>query len=127
MVHINIYLIFYMGYTLGRHPCLWCSINTEQMKHPREERAAAPLRTLNSLESDLLQFQTAGNGDLKQAKKYNVINQYFFKIPLTQVTTLLLIYIVVSNHMHNIGLSTRSSCHSRYILPTVDPARDWLP
>ena len=34
-------------------------LNTEQMKHPREERVTDPLRTLDSLESDLLEFQTA--------------------------------------------------------------------
>ena len=58
------------------------------MKFPREERpAAVSLRTLDSLESDLLLFQMAGNGDLKRAKEYhNVICPYFFKIPLMQVT-----------------------------------------
>ena len=74
--------------TLGRHPCLWSTINSEQMKLPREERPAVAPRTLDSLQADLLLFQTSGNGDLKQAKKINnVIGQYFFKIPLTQVTT----------------------------------------
>ena len=30
--------------------------------------------------------------------------------------------IIVLNHMQITGLSTRPSCHSQYILPTVDPA-----
>ena len=72
--------IMYMG-ILGRHPCLWCNITSEQMKLPREERPAVSPRTLDSLQADLL-FQTAGQGNLKQAKNFNnVIGQYFFKIP----------------------------------------------
>ena len=52
------------------------------MKLPREERPAVSPRTLDSLQADLLLFQTAGQGNLKQAKNFNnVIGQYFFKIP----------------------------------------------
>ena len=77
--------IMYMR-TLGRHPCLWSTINSDEASQ-RGAPAVAP-RTLDSLQADLLLFQTSGNGDLKQAKKINnVIGQYFFKIPLTQVTT----------------------------------------
>ena len=109
------------GYTLGRHPCLWCTIPSDQMKHPREERQAASPHTLDSLQSDLLLFETAGNADLKQAKKYNAISQYFFKIPLAQVTTLL-IQIYTYTNIYFIGLSTGASHHTWYILPPVDPA-----
>ena len=73
----------YLCNVLGRHPCLWCTINTEEMKVPREERAPVAPRTLDSLQADLLLFQTAGNGDLKKAKNYNnVIGPYFFHIPV---------------------------------------------
>ena len=56
------------------------------MRQPREERPYYAPRTLQSLQADLLLFETAGKGDMKTAKNYNnVINQYFFPIPLKQV------------------------------------------
>lgn len=64
------------------------------MKLPRERPAVSP-RTLDSLQSDLLLFQTAGNGDLKQAKRYNnVISQHFFKFLLTQLNILIETYTI---------------------------------
>ena len=56
------------------------------MKVPREECPPVEQRTLASLRADLLRFETAGKGNLKETKKYNnVIHQHFFPIPLTQV------------------------------------------
>ena len=52
------------------------------MRVPRKERCETP-RTLTSLQTDLHCFQTVGGGDIKVAK--NVISQFFFHIPLTQV------------------------------------------
>ena len=100
----------------------------EQMKLPREERPAVSPRTLDPLQADLLLFQTAGNGDLKQAKKFNnVIGQYFFKIPLTQVTTATYNAHSTLVSIYAIGLSARASHNAGYILPVVDPSRDSLP
>ena len=70
----------------GRHPCLWCTISSELMKVPREQRAVCAPRTLDALQADLLRFKTAGKGNIKVAKNYNnVISHYFFPIPINQV------------------------------------------
>lgn len=72
---------------LGRHPCLWCNIKSASMKVPRGERGRSEPRTLQSLQRDCQAFETAGKGDLKQAKMYNnVISHYFFNIPIHQVS-----------------------------------------
>lgn len=56
------------------------------MRVPREDRPPFEPRTLRSLEADLLQFETAGKGNIKKAKEYNnVISTQFFPIPLDQV------------------------------------------
>jgi hypothetical protein len=52
-----------IGYTYknecsGRHPCLWCTITSESMRVPREDRPQIAPRTLDSLQADLLRFQT---------------------------------------------------------------------
>ena len=69
-------------YYSGRHPCLWCTISSDSMRVPREERAEFAPPTLNSLQADLL-IQTAGKGDIKRAKNYNSV--IIFPIPLSQV------------------------------------------
>ena len=99
---------------------------------PREERAPVAPRTLDSLQVDLLLFQTAGNGDLKKAKNYNnVIGPYFFHIPLTQVinknpsdarTCIKILHVYTLS-----GLSARTAHHTRHILPLVVLARDGMP
>ena len=52
------------------------------MKVPREDRPEVPVRTLDTLQADLLRFQTAGKGNIKTAKQFNnVIGPQF---PLTR-------------------------------------------
>ena len=81
----------------GRHSCLYCTITSEAMRTPVKERGRAPLRSLDTLASDHLQFQTIGKGNLKNAKHYNnVIGNAFFDIPLSQVST----YIVHYNNTY---------------------------
>ena len=71
---------------IGRHPCLWCTVHSDQLKQPLSERTKLPPRTLNSLQADYLRFQTAGKGDLRQAKHFNnAISPVFFNVPLNQV------------------------------------------
>ena len=74
----------------GRHCCLYCSITHERTQIALRERGRAPLRALNTLSADYLQYQTVGKGNLKNAKNHNnVIGKAFFYIPLLQV------YIVI--------------------------------
>ena len=76
----------YCIYFSGRHPCLWCIVQSNAMKVPREERGRSEPRTLDSLQADYLRFQTTGKGDLKQAKFFNnAIRPIFFDIPINQV------------------------------------------
>lgn len=76
-VHHNIHL--------GRHCCLWCNIDQQQMTRPRTTRGPQEARTLDTLQCDLQRFQSAG-GPMKEAKHYNnVIGPALFQVPLDQV------------------------------------------
>lgn len=69
----------------GRHCCLWCHITQEEMVIPRESRGLQLPRTLDTLQSDLQRFRSAGP-NLKVAKEYNnVIGSVLFSVPLDQV------------------------------------------
>ncbi|MDA8003197.1 MAG: hypothetical protein MPL62_18080, partial [Alphaproteobacteria bacterium] len=69
----------------GRHCCLWCTITSQEMKIPLAVRETPAARTIHTLERDFHQFTAAGSM-LKNAKFfYNVIQPYFFNIPLDQV------------------------------------------
>ena len=58
------------------------------MKVPLAKRGACTARTLESLRADHHRFLTVGGGRLKVAKNYNnVIESYFFDIPLENVYT----------------------------------------
>ena len=71
---------------IGRHNCLWCHITSANLKVPLEKRGCCPPRTLETLQSDYEHFMTAGGGNIKVAKAYNnVIEPYFFDIPLENV------------------------------------------
>ena len=55
--------------------------------HSSQRKAAAELRTLESMAADLLKFRTVCKGHLSRAKEANnVIEEPFFDIPLDQVT-----------------------------------------
>ena len=55
------------------------------MKIEKKKRITVT-RSLASLEADYLKFESEGKGVTKKAKFYNnVIRQYFFDIPLSQV------------------------------------------
>ena len=70
---------------VGRHPCLWCTITSEELPKAKHQHPSSK-RTLESLANDLHAFRTDGNGDLKKAKNYNnVIDDYYFNIPIDQV------------------------------------------
>ena len=71
---------------LGRHPCLWCTRTSQLIKVPRELRTPCSLKSLSSLQADLLSFKSEGKGNIKAAKHYkNVSSDYFFPIPINQV------------------------------------------
>ena len=71
----------------GKHPCLWCTVTSQQMQLPPSQRTVeVEERTLESLESDHTKFQENYKGNLKNAMDANnVIDKPFFKIPLDQV------------------------------------------
>lgn len=73
---------------VGRHCCLWCHITQHEMARPHESRGPQQPRTLETLQSDLQRFLSAG-APLKEAKHYNnVIGPALFHIPLDQVRKL---------------------------------------
>ena len=79
---------------IGKHCCLYCTIDKDHLRVPLAERGPFPARTLHTLESDHASFMASG-GNLKNAKHFNnAIRSPFFKIPLTQVS--------LKNNMHNI-------------------------
>ena len=71
----------------GKHPCLWCTVTSQQMQLPPSQRTVAVVeRTLESMKSDLTTFREKFKGNLKNAMDANnVIDEPFFNIPLNQV------------------------------------------
>ena len=79
------YILHQNDIHLGRHCCLWCNTDQQQMARPRETRGQQEPRTLDTLQHDLQRFQSAG-GLMKEAKHYNnVIGLVLFHVPLDQV------------------------------------------
>jgi len=55
------------------------------MKTSRDQRNTN-LRSIKTLQQDLVKFNTDGHGDTKVAKMYNnVIEEFIFDVPLNQV------------------------------------------
>ena len=72
----------------GRHNCLWCLIPSSSLKVPLAVRGRFAERSLDSLKSDHGRFLAEGGGDIRKAKLFkNVIEDYFFDIPLENVIT----------------------------------------
>ena len=84
---------------LGRHCCLWCLIQSSQLKQPPSTRGPVLPRSTDSICRDYDGFVRAGN-DIKQAKFHNnVIQEPFFKsLPLSQVR----LYTYMLKH-HNVS------------------------
>ena len=76
-------------FTKGRHCCLWCHIQYDQLKDPPLVRGPVHLRTVDTIRNDHQRFLSDG-GNLKRAKFFNnAINLPFFpSIPLEQVRNL---------------------------------------
>lgn len=69
----------------GRHCCLFCTVTSQEMQLPIEQQNNKQVRTLESLNFDLENFQREG-GDVKKAKFFNnVIHKRYFNVPLDQV------------------------------------------
>ena len=78
-----------ISFCLGRHCCLWCNITSDKLIIPQASRRNTN-RSLQTLSERHAAFLSAGSGNLKKAKFYdNVIGEYFFNIPLTQVRTII--------------------------------------
>ena len=78
---------------VGRHCCLWCTIDRQSMQHTPAERGAFPLRTLEMLTREYGNFHHQGSK--VQAKDFkNVIGEALFQVPLDQVAIIhiLLLY-----------------------------------
>ena len=78
--------------TIGKHPCLWCTVTTEEMQIPPGKRSIPTTkRSLESMAKDLKRFREELKGILKLAKEANnVIDDPYFKIALDQVHLALL-------------------------------------
>ena len=53
--------------TIGKHPCLWCLIESDDLIKPLSVRGRSPSRTLESLSADYREFCEKGGGDKKKA------------------------------------------------------------
>ena len=62
------------------------------MKNPKNEWPDFPKRTLPSLKEDYNNFQIAG-GNIRNAKKHNVIQENLFDVPRKQLCLPLFCYI----------------------------------
>ena len=54
---------------LGKHNCLWCEIQSDQLKSPQSECGLSQPRSLQLLERDYDAFLKAG-GDIRKVKDY---------------------------------------------------------
>ena len=90
-----------LNYGIGKHNCLWCEISSDRLKVPLSERGPSQQRSLQSLQRDYSAF-IRGGGDIRLAKNYrNVIQPYFFEIPLNQVPHVHVhVYICIHVHTH---------------------------
>ena len=72
----------------GRYPCLWCTILSQELHLPANQRKHhIQLRTLENLQQTLQEFMDKANGNLKRAKEFhNVIHKPILDIPIDQVT-----------------------------------------
>ena len=85
VVSIKMYMYIKFHFSLGRHCCLWCNITSDKLIIPQASRRNTD-RSLQTLSERHAAFLSAGSGNLRKAKFYdNVIGEYFFNIPLTQV------------------------------------------
>ena len=71
----------------GRHNCLWCLIPSSSLKVPLAVRGGLEERSLDSLKSDHSKFLSNGGGDIRKVKFFNNVIDYFFNIPVENVTT----------------------------------------
>ena len=70
----------------GAHPCLWCRITATLLNIPLSIRGRSEERSIESLSENLNIFkETYLYVKSKAQKAFNVINDVFFKIPLSQV------------------------------------------
>ena len=129
-VHIDdrYMLIIFKTYTLGRHCCLWCLIQQDQLIYSPSTRGAIAFRTVESIVEDNKKFVNAG-ADLRKAKLFNnCINKPFFKtFPLTQVAYNN--YYTWQCEFTSIiltGVPTRPPHHSRNLFAPVCPPWECL-
>ena len=83
----SIFFLFFEWYS-GKHPCLICHANSDEIQLPPTERTSI-MRTLETLDRDLKKFQEEFGGDSKMAKlANNVIGERLFNVSLDQVINL---------------------------------------
>ena len=114
---------------VGKHSCLWCEISSNQLKIPCGERPPSQLRSLQSLRRDYDGFVGAG-GDVRHAKDFNnVIQPYFFEIPLNQVMTTAIqpLLETIPFGTWYVGVPTWTPPQSRHLLPAVLPPQVRVP
>ena len=92
----SVHILHITELILGRHNCLWCHIPSSSLKVALADRGRFDERTLESLSSDHSNFVSSGGNDLKNAKFYNnVIEEYFFDVPLENVRKTWHTYIIL--------------------------------
>ena len=85
ILHSRTFILFNLR-PIGRHCCLWCTIDSASMQRNPADREPYAIRTLDSLSSDYDQLVAQESGSKAKAKKFNnVIGKPFFNIPLDQV------------------------------------------
>ena len=84
----------------GRHNCLWCLIPSSSLKVPLAVRGRFKARSLDSLKSGHKEFLSAGGGDIRKAKLFNNVIDYFFE----KVTTCSTTYISRKLLIHLLGV-----------------------
>lgn len=63
-------IITHMNAYLGRHNCLWCEIDSADLKKPLSSRGPSQPRNLENLQANHQDFLQKSKGDLKKAKQH---------------------------------------------------------
>ena len=100
--YVFLYSIFGLSGQAGKHPCLWCNIELNDLRAGAELTSGALTdRTLTSIKRQYLKFKESGS-DIKQAKEYgNCVRPVLLDIDIEMVVPMYLhihMGIIVKHH-----------------------------
>ena len=95
--------------SVGRHPCLWCTISASEMQKPKSLQKRCISRTLDNLNSSHESFQKAG-GDIKKVKNFNVLTPPMFNVEISQVQVHTYTYTYTFRAIHTYLASCAQVC-----------------